>query len=50
LFASIMIAIAGALNIVLGIAAIGKSKFFTQNATYILSDLKEAEMEAAAGK
>lgn len=39
LFASIMIAIAGALNIVWGIAAIGKSKFFTQNATYILSDL-----------
>jgi hypothetical protein len=39
LFASIMIAIAGALNIVWGIAAISKSKFFTQNATYILSDL-----------
>ena len=35
--ASIMIAIVGALNIVWGIAAIGKSKFFTQNA--ILSDL-----------
>lgn len=39
LFASIMIAIAGALNIVWGIAAISKSKFFTQNATYILSGL-----------
>ena len=39
LFASIMLAIAGALNIVWGIAAIGNSKFFTHNATYILSDL-----------
>jgi hypothetical protein len=39
LFAAIMIAIAGVLNIVWGIAAIDKSKFFTQNATYILSDL-----------
>jgi hypothetical protein len=39
LFASIMIAIAGALNIVWGIAAISESKFFTQNATYILSGL-----------
>ncbi len=39
LFASIMIAIAGVLNIVWGIAAISKSKFFTQNATYILSGL-----------
>jgi hypothetical protein len=39
LFASIMIVIAGVLNIVWGIAAIGNSKFFTQNATYILSGL-----------
>ena len=39
LFASIMITIAGVLNIVWGIAAISNSKFFTQNATYILSDL-----------
>lgn len=39
LFASIMIAIAGVLNIVWGIAAISNSKFFTQNATYILSGL-----------
>lgn len=39
LFASIMIAIAGVLNIIWGIAAIGNSKFFTQNATYILSGL-----------
>ncbi len=39
LFASIMLAIAGALNIVWGIAAISKSKFFTQNATYIVSGL-----------
>jgi hypothetical protein len=34
-----MIMIAGILNIIWGIAAIGNSKFFTQNATYILSDL-----------
>jgi hypothetical protein len=39
LFASIMIAIAGVLDIIWGIAAISNSKFFTQNATYILSDL-----------
>ncbi len=39
LFASIMIAIAGVLNVVWGIAAISESKFFTQNATYILSGL-----------
>ncbi len=39
LFASIMIAIAGVLDIIWGIAAIGNSKFFTQNATYILSGL-----------
>lgn len=39
LFASIMIVIAGVLNIIWGIAAIGNSKFFTQNATYILSGL-----------
>lgn len=39
LFASIMIAIAGVLDIIWGIAAISNSKFFTQNATYILSGL-----------
>jgi hypothetical protein len=38
-FASIMIVIAGVLNIIWGIAAIGNSKFFTQNATYVLSGL-----------
>lgn len=38
-FASIMIVIAGVLNIIWGIAAIGNSKFFTQNATYVLSSL-----------
>jgi hypothetical protein len=39
LFAAIMITIAGALNIIWGIAAISNSKFFTQNATYVLSSL-----------
>jgi hypothetical protein len=31
--------IAGVLNIIYGIAAIGDSKFFTENTTYILSGL-----------
>jgi hypothetical protein len=39
LFASIMIAIAGVLDVIWGIAAISNSKFFTQNTTYILSGL-----------
>ena len=39
LFAGIMVSIAGILNIIWGIAAIDNSKFFTANATYILSDL-----------
>lgn len=39
LFAGIMVLIAGILNIIWGIAAIDKSKFFTANATYILSNL-----------
>jgi hypothetical protein len=38
-FAGILLAIAGVLNIIWGIAAIGDSKFFTENATYILSGL-----------
>ena len=32
--------IAGVLNIIWGIAAISNSKFFTHNATYILTELK----------
>ncbi len=40
LFASIMVAIAGVLNVIWGIAAISNSKFFTANATYILTELK----------
>jgi hypothetical protein len=38
-FAGILLLIAGVLNIVYGIAAIGDSKFFTENATYIISGL-----------
>jgi hypothetical protein len=38
-FAGILLLVAGILNIVWGIAAIGDSKFFTANATYILSGL-----------
>jgi hypothetical protein len=39
IFAGILLGIAGVLNIIYGIAAIGDSKFFTNNATYILSGL-----------
>jgi hypothetical protein len=39
IFAGLLLAIAGILNIVWGIAAISDSKFFTQNATYIVSSL-----------
>ena len=38
-FAGVLLLIAGILNIVYGIAAIGDSKFFTENATYIISGL-----------
>ena len=38
-FAGVLLLIAGVLNIIYGIAAIGDSKFFTANATYILSSL-----------
>ena len=34
-----LLLIAGVLNIVYGIAAIGDSKFFTENVTYIVSGL-----------
>jgi len=39
LFATVMIVIAGVLNVFWGIAAISNSKFFTQHATYVVSDL-----------
>ena len=38
-FAGVLLLIAGVLNIIYGIAAIGDSKFFTENATYIISGL-----------
>ncbi len=38
-FAGALLLIAGVLNIIYGIAAIGDSKFFTANATYIISSL-----------
>jgi hypothetical protein len=38
-FAAMLLGIAGVLNVIYGIAAIGDSKFFTENATYILSGL-----------
>jgi len=38
-FAGLLLAIAGVLDIIWGIAAIGDSKFFTENVTYIVSGL-----------
>ncbi len=38
-FAGILLLVAGTLNIIWGIAAISDSKFFTENATYIISSL-----------
>lgn len=38
-FAGILLIVAGILNIIWGIAAIGDSKFFTQNGQYIISSL-----------
>jgi len=39
IFAGVLLAIGGILNVIYGIAAIGDSKFFTANATYIISSL-----------
>src|SRR3954468_14244194 len=39
-FAGVLLVIAGALNVIYGIAAIGNSKFFVANTKYIFSDLK----------
>jgi hypothetical protein len=39
-FAGILLMVSGTLNVVYGIAAIGNSKFFNQNAEYIVSNLK----------
>jgi hypothetical protein len=39
-FTGVLLLIAGALNIIYGIAAIGNSSFFTSNAVYILMDLR----------
>jgi hypothetical protein len=38
-FAGILLAVAGILNIFWGIAAVSNSKFFTQNSVYIVSGL-----------
>ena len=39
LFAGTMLAMVGTLNCINGIAAIGNSTFFTENARYVISDL-----------
>ncbi|MCU0314520.1 MAG: hypothetical protein MUC84_10740, partial [Solirubrobacteraceae bacterium] len=39
-FAAILLAIGGTLNIIWGIAAIDNATFFTENAKFIISDLK----------
>jgi hypothetical protein len=38
-FAGVLLLVAGVLNIIYGIAAIDEAHFFTENATYIFSDL-----------
>lgn len=38
-FAGVLLLVAGVLNIVYGIAAIGDSKFFTEHGTFIISGL-----------
>jgi hypothetical protein len=38
-FVAILLMIAGTLNVIYGIAAVGDSKFFTENVTYIVSGL-----------
>ena len=38
-FAGVLLGIAGVLNVIWGIAAISNSKFFTENATYIISSI-----------
>jgi hypothetical protein len=38
-FAGVLLLVAGVLNIIYGIAAIGDSKVFTANATYVFSSL-----------
>src|SRR3954466_14830790 len=40
LFAGIMLGLAGALNLIDGIAAVSKSKVFVGNAEFVVSDLK----------
>jgi hypothetical protein len=40
LFAGVIIVIIGVLNVIYGIAAIDKSKFFVANSEFIISDLK----------
>ena len=49
LFAGIILMLAGVLNLVWGIAAIGESRFFVHNTTYILSDLCRRRCEPARG-
>lgn len=39
-FAGVLLLIAGALNVIYGIAAIGNSAFFTSSTVYILRDLR----------
>ena len=39
-FAGLLLLIGGALNVIYGIAAIGNSKFFIQDAHYVISSLK----------
>lgn len=40
LFAAVLLMLGGVLNIIYGIAAIGKSSFFVQDVHYVFGDLK----------
>lgn len=40
MFAAVLLLIGGVLNIIYGIAAIGHSRFFTQNAHYVFANLR----------
>ena len=43
-----MLAIAGAVNVIYGIGAIDRSKFFVTDAEYVISDLPEGEYTVVA--
>lgn len=49
LFAGLMLALAGTLNFIYGIAAVSNSKFYARDVTYILSNLNTYGLVAYGG-